>query len=413
MKKLSTLLLLTLATLFLCSCGQGGPAQVTGTPAGQKRGGGPVSAAAVEDVSETEAFNMAEEIVKNMSLEDKVGQMFMVNLSELDDPEGSMYSYEATQDMIDALGRYKVGGVILEKRNVKSRRQTVKLTMDLQKAVSGPALYVAVEEDGGGDYSISAEVSDLTAGGYNTPAEMGSKMSDVQIEQQGFAIGRQLRGFGINMNLSPVADLSYNKNAEYDKRCLGGDEAEVAELLTAYVEGYRRANMAVTLKYFPGMGQVSGEAENVFLENDQTLMELRENELSVYAEGISAGADCVMVGNVHMTKLVEDRIPAFMSSEVVTKLLREELSFDRVVMTAPLNDSAITDNFSQAYAVTKAAGAGCDLMVKPANLGQAYKALINAVKRGKISEKEINTSVRRILTDKIRRGIVKVNNNEN
>ena len=113
-----------------------------------------------------------------------------------------------------------------------------------------------------------------------------------------------------------------------------------------------------------------------------------------------------MVSNVAYSKLTVKKVPAFISQDIVTKLLREELGFDGIVMTSPLNDNVIENNYTNEFAVVEAVKAGCDLIVLPGNFKECYEALITAVEEGMIDEKVINTSVRRILQNKIQRGIL-------
>lgn len=361
-----------------------------------------------EQISNSEAFSMAEEYVKNMTLEEKVGQLFLVTLTKLDDEKGQMNSYEATDEMKGKIRDYHLGGVILKKRNLKSQHQTAMLVSELQQVASGGALYVAVEEDGGGDFSVSKECAELRAGGYIEPKEMGEKMTSLQIYQKGVSIGKELKNWGLNLNLSPVADVSYGENPEYARRCLGSEEDpdDVSEKLSSYVNGFREGGISVTLRTFPGLGKVSGDITKEMINHSETLMQLRDHEFKVYAEGVKAGADCVMVGNVYMSKLISDEIPAFMSSDIVTKLLREEIGFERVVMTSPLNESAITNKFSQEYAMTEALKAGCDILVQPDDFEEAYHTLLEDVRVGRLNEKVINTAVCRIITNKIEAGIL-------
>ena len=157
---------------------------------------------------------------------------------------------------------------------------------------------------------------------------------------------------------------------------------------------------------------VSGDTTLDIQENKETLMQLRDNEFSVYSDGMDAGAGCIMVSNVYMKKLVKDKVPAFMSQEIVTKLLRDELGFDKVVLTSSLSEDAVTKNFSQDYAIVEAVNAGCDVICQPQRLEEAYQILMNAVRTGNIDEKVINTAVCRILTNKITGGVLVLNNNE-
>lgn len=237
-------------------------------------------------------------------------------------------------------------------------------------------------------------------------------MTAEQIYESGKTIGLELSEIGVNLNLAPVADIGSEYNTEYAKRCLGMETQTVADNLKQYVKGMREGGIAVTLKYFPGIGKIQGDCLEEIQENTDSLMTLRNNNFHVYEKGIEAGADCIMMGNVSLPEILTDKTPAFMSEDIVTNLLRKELKFDGVVMTAPLNDNVIRDNYSTQEVVLEAVKAGCDMLVLPLDFQESYEALLDAVKNSVIEEKRIDESVRRILQNKIQRGIITLDNNE-
>lgn len=403
MKQLLWMGFMVLLAGGLCACGQRQKPQET------SQTDKPAPTAAVTPlVSSDEAFSAAEDMVKNMTLEEKIGQMFMVDLLQLDEnPSVDGSARKITKDMKSRIAQYHIGGVYLTRENIQKKEQTQRLIRDLQdSAVTGGALYVAVEEDGGGAHSISSRVADLTETGYVTPREMGQNMTSQQIYESGKTIAGELTELGVNLNLAPVADIGSEINPQYAERCLGTDADMVSELLDNYVMGMRDGGLAVTLKHFPGIGNVAGDVTETILENQDSLMTLRNNNFSPYSSGIGAGADCVMVSNVAVSKVTVKKIPAFMSEDVVTKLLREELDFEGIIMTSPMNDNVIRNNYTYEFATVEAVKAGCDMIVLPGNLQECYEALLNAVETGRINEKVINTSVRRILQNKIQRGIL-------
>lgn len=361
-----------------------------------------------------EAYDFADKMVANMTLEEKIGQMFLVDLYQLDKSHTKTGMIQrVSKKMRKTLRRYNVGGVYLMEGNFSSKKQTQKLMKKLQgSVVTGGSLYVAVEEDGGGEHSISAKVAQLKDTGYITPQEMGQNMTGEQIYESGKTIGLELSEIGVNLNLAPVADIGSEYNTEYAKRCLGTETQTVADNLKQYVKGMREGGVAVTLKYFPGIGKISGDCSEEIQENIDSLMTLRNNNFLVYEKGIEAGADCIMMGNVSLPEILTDKTPAFMSEDIVTKLLRKELKFDGVVMTAPLNDNVIRDNYSTQEVVLEAVKAGCDMLVLPLDFQESYEALLDAVKNGVIEEKRIDESVCRILQNKIQRGIITIDNNE-
>lgn len=403
MKQLRWMGLTVLLTVLLCACGaeeETRDVPVTDKPA--------VAATATPLVSEDEAFSQAEDMVKSMTLQEKIGQMFLVDLFQLDShPSLNGAADRVTANMREAIRQYHIGGVYLTGGNIKSIEQAQQLIGDLQSsAATGSALYVAVEEEGGGEHSISSRVSALKETGYVTPQEMGQSMTDRQIYESGKTLAGELTSLGANLNLAPVADIGSENNPEYAIRCLGDDADEVSEVLDDFVSGMRDGGLAVSLRHFPGIGNVPGDFTETILENTDSLMTLRDQNFAVYRSGIRAGADCVMVSNVAVSKVTVKKIPAFMSEDVVTKLLREELDFEGVIMTSPMNENVIRNNYTYAYVAVEAVKAGCDMIVLPGNFTECYNALYTAVEEGRIDEKVINTSVRRILQNKIRRGIL-------
>lgn len=390
-------------SVLLCACGE--KEQPENVPETDK----PLATAtATPLLSEDEAFSQAEEMVKGMTLEEKIGQMFLVDLLQMDSrPSLDGAADRVTAKMKEAIRQYHIGGVYLTRGNIKRIDQTQQLIGDLQSGVAtGGALYVAVEEDGGGTHSISSQVDELKETGFVTPQEMGQNMTRQQIYESGKTIAGELTSLGVNLNLAPVADIGNENNPEYASRCLGNDPDSVSEVLDDFVSGMRDGGLAVSLRHFPGIGNVVGDVTETILENQDSLMTLRDNNFATYQSGIKAGADCIMVSNVAVSKVTVKKIPAFMSEDVVTKLLREELDFEGIIMTGPMNENVIRNNYTYGYAAVSAVKAGCDMIVLPGDFKECYEALLEAVKEGKINEKVINTSVRRILQNKIRRGIL-------
>ena len=369
-------------------------------------------------MSDTEAFSRAEDIVQSMTREEKIAQMFLVNMSALDlsQTEGKKAGKgritEVSEEAKNWLATYPVGGIILTEDNVDSADQAKQMIQDLQDSVSGSALYIAVEEEGGGEHSFSGKVEDLNVAGYMMAADIGDSMTEDQIYQTASRIAEELRTWGINMNLGPVADIASSQNTGYKRRCFSTDASRVSKAVSSYVEGMRDHALATSLKYFPGIGNVPGDYTNEILKNNDSLMTLRSKNFKMYSAGIKAGTDCIMMSNVAVPKItVDEKLPAFMSSDIVTSILRQELDFEGVILTSDLNLPVLTQNYKQEELAIKAVEAGCDMLVVQADFRAAYEGLLAAVQSGQIDEKVINTSVRRILQNKIQRGIYVLENN--
>lgn len=415
MKRLMLIACMVAAVVLLFACGKrnAGGEQPKGTgesPAGSEVSAGAVSGNAAVlrqlNLSDGEAFAEAEKIVKDMTLEEKVAQMFLVDLSALDSSAKSDKIYKVSKNVKETLAACPVGGIYLSEKNVKNEKQAKSLIEGLQSCASGSALYIAVEEEGGGEHSFSGKVEDLEVAGYLMPADVGNAMNEDQLSETAGNIARELRDWGINLNLGLVADVSSEENSDYGRRCFSSDTSKVEKAVSSYVKGMRECGMSTTLRYFPGIGNVAGDTTKEILQNQDSLISLRNNNFKTYTAGIKAGTDCIMVSNVAVPKVtVNDTLPAFLSDDIVTSLLRQELDFEGVIMTPPLNETVITKNYTTEYVVVEAVKAGCDMLVQPSDYKEAFSSLLGAVRSGEINEKVINTSVRRILQDKIQRGI--------
>ncbi len=400
--------------LGLMACGGTGDKQGTAPPPQSPEQ--TVSAPAAEatpqsDITEGQAFSMAEEYLQHMSLEEKTGQLFLVNLTSLTESrtmDGDILA--ATGEIKENIKKYGVGGIYLTANNIGNRKQTGELVADLQSAASGGAMYIAAEEEGGGTHSLSAQVKDLQASGFTTQSEMGANMTEQQVYETGRTIAKELTDMGINLNLAPVADIAGENNKEYALRCFSSDRDVVADMTESIVGGMREGGLAVTLKTFPGIGSVSGETTETIVETGESLMTMRNRNFVPYSSGMEAGADCVMVGNVAVQKVTMNKLPAFMSTDIVNGLLREELGFHGVVLTSPLDDNVIVKNYTVGFAAREALQAGCDILFLPSDFKAAYDSILADAKSGKIDEKVINAAVLRILQNKIQRGILNISN---
>lgn len=163
-----------------------------------------------------QAFEKADEYVGRMTLEEKIGQMFLMDADRLVEGSGSVT--EASPELLEKIQRYKIGGVVFGAQNIQSAQQITGLTGQVRQsveaaaAVSGGAvvipLYIGTEEEGGGDNSIAAGTDTITSTGYVSPAEMGENMTVTQLQNTGEVIAAELDGLGFNLNFAPAADVA-------------------------------------------------------------------------------------------------------------------------------------------------------------------------------------------------------------
>lgn len=355
-----------------------------------------------EDLDETTLQGMAKDITKEMSLKNKIGQLFMVSVYQLDEAE-SKNQTSVTDNMKKTLKKYPAGGVVMFAKNIDTRDQTKKMIKELQKTSYVP-LFMAVDEECGTVSRIASNPKmKMTA--YPSAQEVGKNFSNKQIAKMGQTQGKELKELGFNMNLAPVADVLTNENnTEIGDRSFGTDCKKVANIVSTLIKNMQKQQISATLKHFPGSGETGGDTHRGSTETYQTIETLRDKDFRPFKSGMKAGVDAIMVSHLMLSNVTDEKEPSSLSSRVVSDILRDELEYSGIIMTDAMNMKAITDNYSAGEASVKALQAGVDLIVMPDNYKEAYNAVYKAVQSGKIKESRIDKSVRRIIYTKLKRG---------
>lgn len=347
-----------------------------------------------------------EEKLQDMSLSEKVGQMFIVTPENLAVPFGNEPSglTEASEDMINGIRSYKPGGIILMGGNIESDEQVKTLISDCQAAAVIP-LFVGVDEEGG-SVSRLGSCDGISMENVGTMAALGATKDT----EQAYAVGKQLaeglQKYGFNMDFAPVADVLTNAwNYEIGNRSFGSDAELVSEMVAKEVCGLQENGVSAVTKHFPGHGAVSGNTHRSLQQVNTTPEELRQVEFLPFQAAIREDTDAILVSHLALVRVNPDE-PSSLSSEVVNHYLRRELGYQGVVITDSFQMGSITENYSQAEAAQKAVMAGCDIILMPLDYAACYQGILSAVEAGTIPEERIDESCRRILLAKLKRGIL-------
>lgn len=338
------------------------------------------------------------EIVAAMSLDQKIGQLFMFGV-----PGTTVDVDDATAELVR---RYAVGGFILFRGNIQSARQTVELTNALRSLNAGNPLplFIAADQEGGRVHRLPPEATPFPAA-----ARVGGSRSPELAGQIGRAMGEELQALGINVDLAPVLDVNTNPdNPVIGDRAFGSDAALVETIGIAVMKGLQSTGTVTAVKHFPGHGDTSldSHVELPVLDHDRSRLD--SVELRPFAAAIRSGADMVMPAHVAFTSLDPAGSPASLSSPVLTGLLRGELGFDGVIITDALTMGAITRNYTPEQAMLAAIAAGADVLLLPAGAADqvaAVETLRAAAASGALSAERIDQSVRRVAALKLRYGL--------
>lgn len=342
--------------------------------------------------------------LKKMDIHEKVCQMFIAV------PEKTTYYYDTLTYVDDwykkCYEEYPIGGYIYFDANIVWEQQLCDLLSDSQEMAAeynnGIGLFQAVDEEGGSVTRVQKML-------WKTPVENMSyygKLNDYNTTYEaGRTIGTYLNACGFNVNFAPVADVNISETNELGSRIFSSDPLVVSDMCTAIIKGLKSQKVASTLKHFPGLGAGTGNTHYETVEIDRSLEELEITEFPAFKGGIDAGADFVMVGH-QIVKAAGDKLPADLSSVVVTDWLREKLGFEGIVITDSQAMGAITNNYTSGEAAIKSIEAGVDIILMPNDLRAAVDDVEAAVKSGKLSEERIDESVIRILEKKNEMGLL-------
>lgn len=354
-------------------------------------------------VEEQESVDAAEEILKEMSLEEKVWQMMFVTPESITGVSVVVSAGETTKN---ALQKYPVGGIIYFGQNFESAGQTAEMIKNSQEYSQIP-LFISVDEEGG---TVSRLGSKSYMGTKGQPAmsEIGATQDGEVAYKVGEELANDLKNLGFNVDFAPVADvLVSSENVETQTRSFGYDAQIVSYMVENVVKGLQNNGVSATLKHFPGAGATTVDTHTGYSANERTIEELRETEFLPFASGIGAGADFVMISHMTLTNATKEKLPCSLSSEVICGMLKGELGFEGIIITDSLQMGAIAEHYTPAEIGVMAVKAGNDMILMPQNMEETHKAIVDAVKSGEISEERINESVRKILKMKIEKGLWK------
>ncbi|WP_181684608.1 beta-N-acetylhexosaminidase [Halorhabdus salina] len=341
---------------------------------------------------------MSAQTIGELSLREKVGQLFMVGFD----------STEPTDDVCTLIEEYNLGGVIYFSRNIETPSQVASLSGTLQDVAqstgAGSPLLIATDQEGG--------VVSRLDWGSQLPSQMlfGACGEPELARNAGRAVGRELRSLGITMNLAPVLDVNNNPdNPVIGVRSFGESPELVGDLGVAMATGMQSANVLACGKHFPGHGDTATDSHVGLPVVNHDVERLDRVEFPPFKRAIAAGIDAIMTTHVSFPSITDDEDrPATISSAVQTGILREQFDFDGLVVTDCLEMHAIADGVGTAEGAVQAIDAGCDVAIvshTPERQRSAIEAVVEAVDSGRLSEARIDESVRRIQRIKRERNV--------
>lgn len=343
-------------------------------------------------------MNKIDRLLENMTLREKIGQMVCVRAYNFRDKIPDMLS----KGLISSLG-----AVIITQKGTRDLEPVIDIINNYKKLSRFPLMLYMDAECGIRDmFNFGTIFPSLMALGATRSRELAYKM--------GYAIGKELRAIDMSMASNPVLDINNNPdNPIINTRAISDDVELVIELAGEYIRGIQKAGIIPNGKHFPGHGDTDVDSHVAMPVVRHSKDYLMKNELMPYRVLIKNGMTGVMTAHIIFPSLLgpdEDGLPATLSVNIITNLLRKELNFEGLIVSDSLAMRGIKDVYGLEKSAVMAVKAGHDIILQDYNSDPdiTLDAVVSAVESGEIDIKQINESVRRIL--KLRESLGNLNN---
>lgn len=335
-----------------------------------------------------------------MSQKEKIGQLFMV----------AAYSNKTESHVagIEALiAKHKIGGLIFFQGTPEAQ---LKLTNQFQKLSDLPLL-IAID----GEWGLGMRLKRATS--FPRQIMLGAIQDNRLIEEMGEEVARQFLRMGIHINLAPVADVNNNPmNPVINNRSFGENKFNVAKKSAAYMQGMEKMGLMACAKHFPGHGDTDKDSHYTLPLISHDAERMNDIELYPFRELSKYGIGSMMIAHLAIPSLEPKSIdgtinpdkpymPVSLSKTVVTDLLKKKMNYQGLVITDALNMKGVADYFEPGLVDLQAFLAGNDILLFPEDVAAGVKAIDDAIKAGKITKKELDKRVRKILKAKYRAGL--------
>lgn len=337
-----------------------------------------------------------------LTLQQKIGQLIIIGFDDT----------EADSGLLEMISKCHIGGVILFARNVQSPRQVAELTNKLQQTAiesGNPGLFIAIDQEGGRVARLTEE-----KGFTEFPSAMaiGATGDPENAYRMASAMAGEMRAVGINTDFAPDLDVNNNPaNPVIGTRSFSSDPNTVAAFGSAFARGLQENGILAFGKHFPGHGDTGTDSHIALPLVPHDHVRLDQTELLPFKAAITQDFAGIMSAHVTFPAIDPNPgMPATLSRPVLTGLLRNELGFKGLIATDSLEMGALAENgYPAPVGATLAFAAGADLLLfnrDHAMHKEAFANLVQAVEDGKVSQEQLDLSIRRILEAKEKFGIL-------
>ncbi|MCD4793115.1 MAG: serine hydrolase [Bacteroidales bacterium] len=342
------------------------------------------------NINYTDTDSWVDSLMNTMTDDEKLGQLFMA----------AAYPNQGKANidhLTSVINKYNIGGLIFFKGGPVSQ---AKLTNYYQSISKIPVMIA-------GDYEWGLSMRLDSTVKYPRQMMLGAIQNDILIYEFGVEIARQCKRLGININFAPVIDVNNNaNNPVINSRSFGEIKENVAKKGLAYMVGLQDNGILATGKHFPGHGDTDVDSHKDLPIIKHSINRLDSIELYPFKELINSGLGAIMMAHLHIPSLdSEENRPSSLSEPIVTELLKNKINFDGLIFTDALGMQGVSKYYEPGETEVAALIAGVDVLLMPENIPIAFEKIKKAIKKGKLSQKDIDERCRKILTVKNRFGL--------
>ncbi len=333
-------------------------------------------------------YKQAEQIMKDMTIEEKVGQMFLVRYPD--------------NGVINQIKNEAPGGYILFGKDFDNEtKESILKELTENQQASKIGLIFGVDEEGGTVVRVSSHKA-FRSSKFQSPQELWKQGQLPQILEDSKEKSELLKSIGLNMNLAPVVDVPTKTSSFMYERSYGRGAEKTATYVSRLIQTMNEDNMISVMKHFPGYGDNVDTHTGIAID-ERPYSTFETSDFLPFESGIEAGGPCILVSH-NIVKAMDENYPASLS-ENVHKILREDLNFSGIVITDDLSMEAVKTYAENGDVAVQAVLAGNDMLIS-SNFVEQKQEILKAIEENKIRENIINKAVRRILSMKIAYGII-------
>lgn len=328
--------------------------------------------------------------IQELSIQEKIGQMIIIGMD-------TNYITDRIKIMIT---KYKIGGIILYRKNFNTYEkmlELIKQLKDLNKNNKIP-LFIAIDQEGGRVNRMPQEILNLPAAN-KIALEGGEEL----VRKSAQLTGELLKKSGFNLNFAPVLDIkNFASQHAIGDRCFGNDKETVAKYGVLTMNELQKQGIVSVIKHFPGHGATTKDSHYFLPIIKKKIKDIETEDMYPFEQAINNGADSLLVGHL-LIKNTTGFYPASLSRKFISRYIRKKYKYNGLVFTDDLKMRAIKFLYGPITAVVKAFKAGNDIVIFRFNKDEeksAIEKVLKLVKSGRIKESRINRSVKRIISIK-------------